>query len=174
MEKYNVTFKGKEYPVREIDLSPIMDGYGVERIGDYELSRALQEATKGYTIEDIEATELDNSIYCYMDSGVVDSEPTDSELLWKIAKMEGMTLTDQQYYNLMRQCELEIGEAHERGSINCNVECYELGGHYSAYTYGDGYYVSLYSGGSARECCLVMLTAVTMLSRNNKNFLNKK
>lgn len=170
MKTINVTFRGKEYPVREIDLSPILEGYGVARIAGYELSVALQEATQDYEVEDVEATELDNSIYCYMDSGVIESEPTDAELLWQVVKMEGGELTDQQYYDLMRLAEQEINVAHERGAINSNVECYEMGGRYSAYTYGEGYNVSLYDGESARECCLVMLTAVTMLSRNNDYF----
>lgn len=166
MEKYNVTFRGKEYPVREVDLSPILDGYGVECIGSYELSRALQEATQDYSVDDQEATEIDNGIYCYMGSGEIESDPTDAELLWKIVKYEGGELDDQHYYNLMRQCEHEINLAHERGGIAGNVECYEMGGEYTAYTYGQGYNINLYRGRSARECCLVMLTAVTMLARN--------
>lgn len=90
MEKYNETFRGKEYPVREVDLSPIVEGYGVARIGSYELSKALREATDDFSMEDAEATALDNSIYCYMDSGVIESDPADAELLQEIVKMEGI------------------------------------------------------------------------------------
>ena len=64
MKKYFETYNGIEYPIREIDLSPILEGYGVERIADSNLSMVLAESTEDYSIEDADATALDNSIYC--------------------------------------------------------------------------------------------------------------
>ena len=39
MKKYFETYNGIEYPIREVDLSPILEGYGVERIADSNLSK---------------------------------------------------------------------------------------------------------------------------------------
>ena len=110
MEKQNITYNGREYAVREVDLSPILDGYGVERIGSHELSAAIDE--DGFTKE---GTEVDNTIYCYLDSGVLESDVTDAEILLAIIRMEGEEQTDQQWYNLMRMAGLEIALMHESG-----------------------------------------------------------
>ena len=64
MKKCFETYNGVQYPIREVDLSPILDGYGVERIADSNLSKVLAESTNDFTIDDAEGTELDNSIYC--------------------------------------------------------------------------------------------------------------
>ena len=43
MKKYFETYNGIEYPIREVDLSPILEGYGVERIADSNLSKAISQ-----------------------------------------------------------------------------------------------------------------------------------
>ncbi len=88
MVKYNVNYKGREYPVREVDISKYLDGYGVVRIGCYELNKAMQEDTHGWEVADTEASELDNTIYCYMDSGVIEKDLSDEEIIRRIAQME--------------------------------------------------------------------------------------
>ena len=158
MEKYNVTYNGKEYAVREVDLSPILDGYGVERIGSHELSAAIDE--DGFTKE---GTEVDNTIYCYLDSGVIESDVTDAEILLAIIRMEGEEQTDQQWYNLMRMAGLEIALMHESGRINVNCEGYECGGRYSVYAYNGKANHSLYEGKSAKQAAIAMVNALTMI-----------
>ncbi len=171
MKKIQIEYKGVKYPARVIDLSAV-SGFYTEpvTVAGWELSEAL-----GTDLEEVdsEVSQIDNGIYYYTDSGVMEANLTDAELIWLVAKNTDIEqeMTDQHYYNLMRLCEAEIGKAHECGVIRCNAECYEMGGDYSAYIYGDGYNVSLYHGKSARECCLVMLATLTTLAHNNEHFI---
>ena len=163
MKKYFETYNGIEYPIREVDLSPILEGYGVERIADSNLSKVLAESTEDYSIEDADATELDNSIYCYLDSGLIESDPTDAEILLAIIRQEGEEQTDQQWYNLMRIAGLEIAQMHERGEINMNCEGYECGGRYSVYAYNGKCNHSLYEGKSAKQAAITMVNVLTTI-----------
>lgn len=158
MEKYMIEYNGREYAVREVDLSPILDGYGVERIGCSELSAAIDD--DGFTEE---GTKIDNSIYCYLDSGVIESDVTDAEILLAIIRMEGEEQTDQQWYNLMRLAGHEIALMHESGRINVDCEGYECGGRYSVYAYNGRANHSLYEGKSAKQAAITMVNALTMI-----------
>ena len=163
MKKYFETYNGVQYPIREVDLSPILDGYGVERIADSNLSKVLAESTKDYTIDDAVATELDNSIYCYLDSGLIESDPTDAEILLAIIRQEGEEQTDQQWYNLMRIAGLEIAQMYEQKRINMNCEGYECGGEYSVYAYNGRCNHSLYYGKSAKMAAITMVNVLTTI-----------
>ncbi len=157
MEKSFETYNGNQYVIREVDLSPIFEGYGVERIGSYDLSKALQESTQA------DATELDNSIYCYLDSGVLESDPTDSEILLAIIRMEGEEQTEDHWYNLARLADAEISGIYERGEINMNAECYEFGGKYTCYAYNGNVRCTLYNGNSAKMAALTMVNVVSTI-----------
>ena len=161
MKKYIETYKGKEYTIREVDLSSILEGYGVERIAGCELSQAMKEYVEDFNVEDIESTELDNSIYCYLDSGMIDADLTDAEILMEIVGMEG--LTDQEWYNLMRCADAEISQLYADGKINMNVESYECGGSYSVYAYNDKVRENLYYGKSAEMAAKVIFTSLTTI-----------
>ena len=163
MEKYFETYNGKEYPIREVDLSPILDGYGVERIADSNLSKVLAESTEDYSIEDADATALDNSIYCYLDSGMIECDPTDAEILLAIIRQEGEEQTDQQWYNLMRIAGMEIAQMYENGKINMNCEGYECGGDYSVCAYNGRCNHSLYYGKSAKMAAITMVNVLTTI-----------
>ena len=163
MEKYFETYNGNQYVIREVDLSTILEGYGIERIGSYDLSKALQESTQDYTIEDTEATELDNTIYCYMDSGVLESDPTDAEILLAIIRQEGEEQTEDHWYNLARLADAEISGMYEKGEINMNAECYEFGGRYSCYAYNGDVRCTLYNGNSAKMAAITMVNVVSTI-----------
>ena len=163
MEKYFETYNGIKYPIREVDLSPILEGYGVERIADSNLSIVLAESTEDYSIEDADATALDNSIYCYLDSGMIECDPTDAEILLAIIRQEGEEQTEQQWYNLMRIAGMEIAQMHERGEINMNCEGYECGGYYSVYAYNGRCNHSLYRGKSAKQAAITMVNVLTTI-----------
>ena len=163
MKKYFETYNDKQYPIREVDLSPILEGYGVARIADSNLAMVLAESTEDFSIEDADATALDNSIYCYLDSGMIESDPTDAEILLAIIRQEGEEQTDQQWYNLMRIAGTEIAQMHERGEINMNCEGYECGGRYSVYAYNGRCNHSLYYGKSAKQAAITMVNVLTTI-----------
>ena len=163
MKKYFETYNGIEYPIREVDLSPILEGYGVERIADSNLSKVLAESTEDFSIEDADATELDNSIYCYLDSGLIESDPTDAEILLAIIRQEGEEQSDQHWYNLMRIADAEISQMYEQKRINMNCEGYECGGDYSVYAYNGRCNHSLYYGKSAKQAAITMVNVLTTI-----------
>ena len=163
MKKYFETYNGIEYPIREVDLSPILEGYGVERIADSNLSKVLAESTEDFSIEDADATALDNSIYCYLDSGLIESDPTDAEILLAIIRQEGEEQTDQQWYNLMQIADAEISQMYESKRINMNCEGYEYNGWYSVYAYNDKCKISLYWGESVKMAAITMVNVLTTI-----------
>ena len=163
MKKYFETYNGKQYPIREVDLSPILEGYGVERIADSNLSKVLAESTEDFSIEDVDATELDNSIYCYLDSGLIESDPTDAEILLAIIRQEGDEQGEQEWYNLMKIADSEIAQMYESKRINMNCEGYECGGDYSVYAYNGRCNHSLYYGKSAKQAAITMVNVLTTI-----------
>ena len=164
MEKYFETFNGVQYPIREVDLSPILDGYGIERIADSNLSKALAERTRDFTIEDADATELDNSIYCYLDSGFIESDPTDAEILLAIIHQEGDEQSDEHWYNLMKLADLEISKMYEQKRINMNCEAYGCGDEYCVYAYnGNKTNHYLYRGRSVKQAAITIVNVLTII-----------
>lgn len=168
MEKSYIEFEGVKYPTREIDVESVLDnafrGYGAVTVADYELAKVLQERTDNFSVEDQGCNDIDNGIYCYMDSGVVASDSTDAELILDIIRQESTegSITEQEWYNLMRLAGHEIALMHEKHLINIDVEGYEMGGTYSVYAYiKGGEQKSLYYGNSAKDAALAMLNAVT-------------
>lgn len=163
MKKEYIEFEGKKYLTRVVDLSPILDGYGEEMVGCAELSKALQDATKGYTIENQDATDVDNQIYCYMDSGHLECDPTDAELLFEVMQIDGISaFTDQHWYNLMRLAQTEIANWYSEGRTLVNIEGYEYGGRYRVYIYhaNHRYSTLIYEGNSASSAAMAMMGAL--------------
>jgi len=163
MKKYFETYNGIQYPIREVDLSPILEGYGVERIADSNLSKVLADDTEGYSIEYGDATALDNSIYCYLDSGLIECDPADAEILLAIIRQEGEGQTDEQWYNLMQIAGMEIAQMYESKRINMNCEGCKRGGDYSVYAYNGRCKHPLYLGKSARQAAITMVNVLTTI-----------
>jgi hypothetical protein len=169
MEKYFETFGGVNYPIIEIDLSPILEGYGIERIGDSALSQELSMLTKDFTIDDIEATEMDNSIYCYLNTDFLNSDPTEVEILLAIIRQEGSKPNSQQWYNLMMMAEKSISSMYEAGDINAYVEAHRYNDEeYAVYIYSNDYIQPLYLGKDAKVAAITIINALTIM-RLSKN-----
>jgi hypothetical protein len=86
MEKITINFGGKEYEARVINLPPQLGGFKAV-VADIELWFAIEEAT--YDEEEPnyeEATEIDNEIYYYLDSGVLSDNMTDEEIIKHLEK----------------------------------------------------------------------------------------
>ena len=86
MEKITINFGGNEYEARVISLPPQLGGFRAV-VADVELWFAIEEAT--YDEEEPnyeEATEIDNEIYYYLDSGVLSDNMTDEEIIKYLEK----------------------------------------------------------------------------------------
>ena len=164
MKKEYIEFEGKKYLARVVNLSPILDGYGDELIGCYDLSKALRDATDDFSIENQDASDVDNQIYCYMETGVLECDPTDAEILLEIMQLDGIdTFTDQSWYNLMRVAQIDIANWYSDGRTNVNVEGYEYGGNYRVYMYhanNQGATRTLYAGNNAQSAAIAMMSAL--------------
>lgn len=163
---YMVEYKGEKFPTREIEIEPYIEGMGVVTIADYELWKAIEDDCRN---GDSRATAIDNGIFYYCNSGMVASNPSDTELIYSV--LMGMhnedEFTDDWWYNLMRNATFEIAQMHESGEINCNVEGYECGGDYSVYGYRDGVNHSLYEGKSAKMAAMAAMSAITTIRLMN-------
>lgn len=78
MQKSYVEWKGRKYPVRTLDLPEEWDYYNPVSVADVELWCSIEEECNNGNKE---AEEIDNSIFYYCDSGFVDSDPTDEEII---------------------------------------------------------------------------------------------
>lgn len=86
MEKIKINFDGKEYEARVINLPPQLGGFKAT-VADVELWFAIEEAT--YDDEEPnyeEATEIDNEIYYYLDSGILSDDMSDEEIIKYLEK----------------------------------------------------------------------------------------
>lgn len=81
MEKYYEEWGGKKFPVRTVMLPQELGGF-VAKIADYELWRAIE----AYYLLDDDARSIDSSIYYYCDSGFIESDPTDEEIVEYLIK----------------------------------------------------------------------------------------
>lgn len=63
---YNVTYKGKEYPVKEIVLFADTNDAMRVNVSTEELQNAIYDSDSGYS--DSEAEKIDNSIYFFLDN----------------------------------------------------------------------------------------------------------
>lgn len=164
MKKEYIEFEGKKYLARVVNLSPILDGYGDELIGCYDLCKALDDATDDFSIENQDASDVDNQIYCYLDSGVLESDPTDAELLLEVMRLDGVDeFTDQHWYNLMRVAQTQIANWYSEGRTLVNTEGYEYGGNYHVYMYHANnksatHYI--YEGRNAQSAAIAMMNAL--------------
>lgn len=80
MKKHYKEYKGESYPVRTVTLPKELGGYDVD-VADVELYNAMED---DYSTD---AMFIDNSIYYYMDSGFIDSDPTDEEIINKLIEV---------------------------------------------------------------------------------------
>lgn len=63
---YNVTYKSKEYPVKEIVLFAGTNDAMRVNVSTEELQNAIYDSDSGYS--DSEAEKIDNSIYFFLDN----------------------------------------------------------------------------------------------------------
>lgn len=63
---YNVTYKGKEYPVKEIVLFAGTNDAMRVNVSTEELQNAIYDSDSGYS--DSEAEKINNSIYFFLDN----------------------------------------------------------------------------------------------------------
>ena len=80
MEKITINFGGNEYEARVISLPPQLGGFRAV-VADVELWFAIEEE-----LSHEEATEIDNEIYYYFDSGVLSDNMTDEEIIKHLEK----------------------------------------------------------------------------------------
>ena len=78
MKKYYEQWKGEKFPVRTITLPESWDYYSPVNVADYELWKAIEEDCDNGNKD---AIELDNSIFFFCDSGFIESDPTDEEII---------------------------------------------------------------------------------------------
>lgn len=81
MNKHFEEWNGKKFPVREVELPEELGGFAAN-VADYELWRAIE----AYYLLDDDARSIDNSIYYYCDSGFIESDPTDEEIVEYLIK----------------------------------------------------------------------------------------
>ena len=82
MKKCFEEWNGKKFPVREIQLPEELGGF-VANVATIELWDAIEAA---YNVCDITANNIDNSIYFYCESGFIESDPTDEEIIEYLIK----------------------------------------------------------------------------------------
>lgn len=163
MKKNYIEFEGKKYLAREIDLSPILDGYGTTLIGCNALSMALHDATDDFTIENQDANDIDNEIYCYLESGVLECDPTDAELLLEVMRVDGIdTFADKHWYNLMRIALCELADWYHDGKTLVTIGGYEYGGNYRVNIYQSNVVAShyIYDGRNAQSAAMAIMSAL--------------
>ena len=80
MEKITINFNGNEYVARVINLPPQLGGFRAV-VADVDLWFAIEEE-----LSHEEATEIDNEIYYYFDSGVLSDNMTDEEIIKYLEK----------------------------------------------------------------------------------------
>lgn len=80
MKKFEIEYKGKQYPAFEVRYEDIFEG---ENGGYVDVSvMSLWEAMEDdYYCEDREAIEVDDSIFFYVDDDFIKSNPTYEELV---------------------------------------------------------------------------------------------
>lgn len=84
MEKYYEEWNGKKFPVRVVSVDEEIYGYPTIKVADYELWNAIQYYVE--QLRDFEACRIDNDIYYYCDSGFIESDPTDEEIVKYLIK----------------------------------------------------------------------------------------
>lgn len=165
MEKSFIEYNGKKYATREVYYGNFEAFYGTITVADADLSNAFPQDVLTGEAEDQEVTDIDNQIYFYMDSGFVANDPTDAEIILELLHNDNTTISDEQWYNLLRVATAEVSEWHREGRTNLNIEGYEMGGEYSVYYYGDGVNHNLYRGKSAE---VAAMTAVAFAAAMNR------
>ena len=166
MEKSFIEYNGKKYATRDVPYGHFEEGYGIATVADADLSNAFPEGVLTGEVEDQEVTDIDNGIYFYMDSGFVESDPTDAEIILTLLRNDNpKSVSDEQWYNLMRLATHEVNVWHEEGRTNLNIEGYEMGGEYSVYYYGEDVNHNLYRGKSAEVAAMTAVAFAAALNR---------
>lgn len=85
MEKYYEEWNAKKYPVRVVSVEEILR----IKVADYELWAAIGFAYSHACVKNhCRAVEIDNEIFYYCDSGFIDSDPTDEEIIEHLKERE--------------------------------------------------------------------------------------
>lgn len=82
MGKYYEEWNGKKFPVREVVLPEELGGF-VANVATGELWDAIENA---YNDGNKTANNIDDSIYFYCESGFIESDPTDEEIVEYLIK----------------------------------------------------------------------------------------
>lgn len=77
MDKYFEEWDGKKFPVRVVVLPEELGGFAAN-VADYELWAAIKD---DYDADNAFAVSIDNGVYYYCDSGFIEGDPTDEEII---------------------------------------------------------------------------------------------
>ncbi len=81
-EKYQEEWNGKKYPVRVVPIDEALGVGSPIKVADYELWAAIEFAYSHACVKNHRrAVEIDNEIYYYCNSGFIDSDPSDEEII---------------------------------------------------------------------------------------------
>ncbi len=78
MKKFFKQWHGENFPVREVNLPESWGYYNPVNVADVELWWAIEEDCNNGNEE---AIEIDNSIFFFCDTGFIESDPTDEEII---------------------------------------------------------------------------------------------
>lgn len=162
MEKSFIEYNGVNYTTREVCYETFEPGTGTIMVADSELSDAYPK--DWLEVEDQEAIETDNQFYYYMEG--LKKDPTDAEIILELLHNDNTTISDEQWYNLLRVATAEVCEWHREGRTNFCIEGYEQGGVYSVYYYGEGVNHNLYRGKCAETAAMTAVAFAAALNRN--------
>ena len=103
-----IKFDGKDYPLVEVNLGFIFSDYIIDQVTNKSLAKALQARTKDFEINDIEAIDIDNQIYCYLPDFMFENNPSEFEILVAILDLENIQIRNTT--NEVRKELLELAE----------------------------------------------------------------
>lgn len=83
MIKSFVEWNGEKFPVRTINLPDEYDYNNPVDVADYDLYQAYEDE---YEKDNKEAVAIDNSIFFFCNSGFIESDPTDEEIIEYLIK----------------------------------------------------------------------------------------
>jgi hypothetical protein len=173
MEKHFIEYMGNQYATRNVDISAWFVGYGIATFADCDLSNAFPEDALT-ECSDQEVNDIDADIYFYCNSGFIESNPTDAEIVLELLKNEWCVIskiTDTDWFHLMQFATNEIYTWYVEGRTNVNCESYECGGTYNVYAYADGVNRVLYSGKSPAMAAMTAISFGSALNISHKLYL---
>ena len=104
-----IKFDGKDYPLAVVDLGIIFSGYPSDQVANKSLGNALTAKTENFNIDDNEAVDIDNQIYCYLPDFMFENNPSEFEVLVAILDLENI-----QICNITNEARKELLKLAER------------------------------------------------------------